>query len=150
MIHNLLSAANQQQIPVMVAVGCVVRSTRFASFYHKITAIFRSRRRTQATASDAWDCRGPAFCPTEGRATETYAFAGTGFERGSESERLRKDCERVSRNDRKTSTENPIRNAIASGDIDADWPSVKLLNRPTTPPAIAATTKWAELASDCT
>jgi len=147
MIHILLSAANQQQIPVTVAVGCVVRSTPISYLYPAITAIFRPQRGTQATASKLGIAED-RVCLPEGRTRGTYAFAGTGFDRGSVSERLRKDCERVSRNDRKTSTENPIRNAIASGDIEADCPSVKLLNRPTTPPAIAATTKCAELASD--
>src|SRR5262249_20008239 len=147
MIHVLLSAANQQQIPVTVAAGCVVRSTPISYLYYTITAIFRPRRGTQATASKLGIAGVPRL-PARGQDDRTYAFAGTGFERGSDSERFRKDCERVSRNDRKTSTENPIRNAIASGDIEADCLSVKLLNRPTTPPAIAATTKCAELASD--
>ena len=51
MVHGLLSAANQQQIPVTVAAGCVVRSTPISYLYHTITAIFRPRRGTQATAS---------------------------------------------------------------------------------------------------
>ena len=82
------------------------------------------------------------------RTCTAYVLATAGFGRGSESERFMKDWESVSRNDRKTSTENPIRNANASGGIEADCPSVKLLKRPTTPPAIAATTKCAEFASD--
>ena len=58
------------------------------------------------------------------------------------------NCVRDTRKDKNTSAENPTRKATASGDIEADCPSVKLLNRPTTPPAIAATTKLAEFASD--
>src|SRR5215472_4273720 len=61
MLHVLLSAANQQQIPVMVAAACVVSFDSILGLYHTIAAIFRSRRGTQATASEAWDCRGPAF-----------------------------------------------------------------------------------------
>jgi hypothetical protein len=45
-----------------------------------------------------------------------YAFAATGFDGTLDSARFTKDCKSVSRNEKKTSTENPIKNAIAGGD----------------------------------
>ena len=104
-----------------------------------------SRRREMAVKPG---CDVGEFSRLMERTCTAYVLATAGFGRGSESERFMKDWESVSRNDRKTSTENPIRNANASGGIEADCPSVKLLKRPTTPPAIAATTKCAEFASD--
>src|ERR1700730_7177326 len=49
----------------------------------------------------------------------------------------------ASRNEKDTSTAYPTRNATASGDTETPW--VKLLNRPTTVPAMSAIIKRARL-----
>ena len=55
-----------------------------------------------------------------------------------------------SRNAKNTSTAYPSRKANANGGMEAPCPIVKLLNRPTTAPPIAAIRKRAELAIEGT
>ena len=55
---------------------------------------------------------------------------------------------RLSRNEKKTSTEYPTRKATANGGIEAPSVIVKLLNKPTTAPPMPAIRKRAEWAID--